>query len=492
MRASVHERQGGSADLDSTDVALGFWEICRRLMMIPTVKRLLAGFAIIGVLTAPLGVFMSFFLEQTWDMDAGQRAVFTAYQAGVSVIALAIYGTRGEKLFRANPARILSTTGWALGAAILAIAAGGLVPDFVAMVVFFGISAAALGVIGPALVIGIMSIIPSDMRPHAGGLFGIFTAIGTVAGALLLGSVQTEYGAVGSITGFAIVGVLGSVVIASAGRFINGDLDRMINEVLEDEEIRRLESTGTKLPMLACRGVDFSYGQMQVLFDVDFTVDEGEMVALLGVNGAGKSTLLKVISGIGLPSKGSVRFRGQDITFLDAERRVKLGITQVPGGRAVFDPMTVVENLRSFGYAASANRRRLDTKIDQCLTVFPRLAERRNSKAVQLSGGEKQMLALSKALILEPRLLVIDELSLGLAPVVVAQLLEMVRKINESGTAVILVEQSVNIALNLVDHAYFMEKGEMKFDGRAEALLERDDLLRAVFLSGAGAADGVS
>jgi ABC-type branched-subunit amino acid transport system ATPase component len=259
----------------------------------------------------------------------------------------------------------------------------------------------------------------------------------------------------------------------------------MIDDVLEEEEIRRLRGAGAHLPMLACRGIDFSYGQVQVLFDVDFTVDDGEMVALLGVNGAGKSTLLKVISGIGLPSKGSVRYRGQDVTYLDAERRLRLGITQIPGGRAVFGPMTVVENLRSFGYALGRDRRAVDAAIERTFEAFPRLHERRASLASTLSGGEQQMLGLSKALMLRPRLLLIDELSLGLAPVIVGQLLEMVRHINADGTAVVLVEQSVNIALNLVEHAYFMEKGEMRFDGRSTELLERTDLLRAVFLQGA-------
>jgi len=154
----------------------------------------------------------------------------------------------------------------------------------------------------------------------------------------------------------------------------------------------------------------------------------------------------------------------------------------------VFGPLTVVENLRSFGYTLGRDRRTLDRLIDECFEAFPRLAERRSSLAAQLSGGEQQMLGLSKALIMRPRVLVIDELSLGLAPIVVGQLLEMVRQINATGTAVVLVEQSVNIALNLVDHAYFMEKGEMRFDGDAADLLAREDLLRAVFLEGAEAA----
>jgi ABC-type branched-subunit amino acid transport system ATPase component len=326
------------------------------------------------------------------------------------------------------------------------------------------------------------------MRPHAQALGTIFLSVGSVVGSLLLGSVQDQYGATGTMIAVAIFGVLGSMIIASASNLIQRDLDRMIDEVLEDEEIKHIHASGGRLPMLACRGIDFSYGQLQVLFDVGFTVDDGEMVALLGVNGAGKSTLLKVISGIGLPARGSVRYRGQEITYLDAERRLRLGITQIPGGRAVFGPMTVVENLRSYGYTLGRDRGAVDRAIDTCFEAFPRLYERRGSLAATLSGGEQQMLGLSKALMLRPRLLLIDELSLGLAPVIVGQLLDMVRRINADGTAVVLVEQSVNIALNLVEHAYFMEKGEMRFDGRADELLARDDLLRAVFLKGAGAA----
>jgi ABC-type branched-subunit amino acid transport system ATPase component len=326
------------------------------------------------------------------------------------------------------------------------------------------------------------------MRPHAQALAGIFQAIGGLVGALLLGGIQNQYGVGGTMVAIAVPGIIGALIIASGGKLIEGDLNRMIDEVLEDEEIKRIKAAGGHLPMLAARGIDFSYGQLQVLFDVDFTVDDGEMVALLGVNGAGKSTLLKVISGIGLPSRGSVRFRGQEITYLDAERRLRLGITQIPGGRAVFGPMTVVENLRSFGYTLAGERGAVDRAIETCFDAFPRLHERRNSLASTLSGGEQQMLGLSKALMIRPRLLLIDELSLGLAPVIVGQLLDMVRQINADGTAVVLVEQSVNIALNLVEHAYFMEKGEMRFDGPADELLARDDLLRAVFLHGAGAA----
>jgi ABC-type branched-subunit amino acid transport system ATPase component len=153
----------------------------------------------------------------------------------------------------------------------------------------------------------------------------------------------------------------------------------------------------------------------------------------------------------------------------------------------VFGPLSVVDNLRGFGHTLHRSGRDLDAGLDRCFDAFPRLGERRNQLASTLSGGEQQMLGLSKALLLQPRLLLIDELSLGLAPIVVEQLLAMVREINDAGTAVVLVEQSVNIALALVHHAYFMEKGEIRFDGAADELLARDDLLRAVFLEGAGA-----
>jgi ABC-type branched-subunit amino acid transport system ATPase component len=233
------------------------------------------------------------------------------------------------------------------------------------------------------------------------------------------------------------------------------------------------------------QGVDFGYGKLQVLHGVDLEVGEGELVALLGVNGAGKSTVLRAISGLGVPTAGAIRFAGEDITYLDAEARVRRGISQVPGGRAVFAPLTVVDNLRAYAY--SLDRREVEPAIDRALAAFPRLHERRDQLAGTLSGGEQQMLAMAMAFMLRPRLLLIDELSLGLAPIIVGQLLEAVRQINAEGTAVVLVEQSVNIALTLADHAFFMERGAVQFDGRAGDLLAREDLLRAVFLDGADA-----
>ncbi|MEN3271449.1 MAG: hypothetical protein V7636_210 [Actinomycetota bacterium] len=492
IRATVHERRDDSDEAFGTahpdELTLGFFEIVRRLLLIPTVRRLLVCQTVLGILLIPFQTFLFFFLDERWGLGPGPRGLFFAFLATIDIVALAAFGRRGEELFRNDPGRVVELSALLLGGAVVLICLGGLAGWFPLVVLLFGIASGMLAILTPAFAVTTLSIVPSHMRPHAAALLGIFLGgVGGIIGALFLSGIDRRFGIAGSMVALLIPGVIGALILRSAKGLVQPDLDRMIDEVLEDEEIRSITASGGRLPMLACRGIDFSYGQLQVLFDCNLTVDDGELVALLGTNGAGKSTLLKVISGIGLPTTGSVRFRGTDVTYLDAERRLLLGITQIPGGRAVFGPMSVADNLKAFGTTVRRDRAALDASIDRCFDVFPRLGERRNQLASTLSGGEQQMLGLSKALILKPRLLLIDELSLGLAPVVVGQLLDMVRQINAEGTAVVLVEQSVNIALGLADHAYFMEKGEIRFDGASSDLLARDDLLRAVFLEGAGA-----
>ena len=487
LRDQEHEKITGEhlKTIEADDVELGFFEIIRRVLLIPTVKRIAIGFLCFGILVIPFGTFLSTYLDQEWGLGPDERGVFFSGTAGVSILALLLFGSQAERIFANDPGRVLRLSGGALALAVTFIAGGALMPAFWMVCVMFAIGQSFLAILTPGLMASLLSIMDARYRPHAAAITGMFAASGSIIGVIFLSGIDKRFGIGGALASLIFPGVLAGMVVASAGKLINKDLDRMIDEVLESEDIRVVKERGGHLPMLAAKNLDFSYGQLQVLFDVDFTVDDGEMVALLGTNGAGKSTLLKVISGIGLPSKGTVRYRGEDITYLDAERRVPLGITQIPGGRAVFGTMDVVENLRTFGYTFGRDKRRVDAAIEECFEAFPRLYERRTSLAATMSGGEQQMLGLSKALILQPKLLLIDELSLGLAPVIVGQLLEMVRKINQTGTAVVLVEQSVNIALSLVDHAYFMEKGEMRFDGPAQQLLERDDLLRAVFLEGA-------
>ena len=242
-------------------------------------------------------------------------------------------------------------------------------------------------------------------------------------------------------------------------------------------------------PLVLVRGLDVAYGKTQVLFGVDFHVERGEIVALLGTNGAGKSTLLSAMTGLISPKAGTVVFDGRDITGADPGAIVRDGIVLMPGGKGVFPTLTVEENLRLAGWIHDGDPAAVDGAIEEVLEAFPRLRERYGQKAGNLSGGEQQMLTLGQALILKPDLLMIDELSLGLAPIIVEQLLGIVERIHAEGTTIVLVEQSVNVACTVAQRAVFMEKGEVRFDGPTTDLLDRPEILRAVFLQGAGAKD---
>ncbi|HEX3705841.1 MAG TPA: ATP-binding cassette domain-containing protein [Mycobacteriales bacterium] len=244
------------------------------------------------------------------------------------------------------------------------------------------------------------------------------------------------------------------------------------------------DTTSDAEALLDVRNVSFSYGSLQVLFDVSLNVRAGEALALLGSNGAGKTTLLRVVAGLERPQAGRLFFDGEDITNTTAERLPGRGLLLVSGGNGVFADMTVEDNLEMAALPARRQRQSLRQRRAQVFDVFPHLAQRLDRRAGTLSGGEQQQLALAKALLLEPRLLCIDELSLGLAPIIVAQLMEIVRNIQASGVALILVEQSLNIAAEMCDRAVFMEKGEIRFEGAPGDLLEREDLARAAFLGG--------
>jgi ABC-type branched-subunit amino acid transport system ATPase component len=231
--------------------------------------------------------------------------------------------------------------------------------------------------------------------------------------------------------------------------------------------------------LLEIDDIDFAYGAVPVLFDISFSVERGELLALLGTNGAGKSTLLRVVAGLETPTRGMIRLDGDDVTAEPAERRCRRGLALVMGGKAVFPDLSVRENLELAGYTRGAQLRDL---MQRELDRFPALARRIDQLAGTLSGGEQQMLAISKALMLEPTLLCIDELSLGLAPVVVAELFEVVADVAATGVTCLLVEQSLSVAAELCHRAVFLEKGTVRFEGKTADLLERGDLARAVFL----------
>ena len=240
-----------------------------------------------------------------------------------------------------------------------------------------------------------------------------------------------------------------------------------------------------KTPLLQVSNVDVSYGTVQILFDVSFEVQRGEVLALLGTNGAGKSTLLRAISGLTQPDRGFIRLDGRAITFAEAEMRAKEGVVQVRGGMGTFPSLTIEENLKA-SMMTFVDRDLQDERIERVYSIFPILRDKQGLEARSLSGGQQQMLALGMALVHDPRILLIDELSLGLAPIVVQELLEIVTNLKNAGLTMVIVEQSLNVALAFADRAVFLEKGHVRFEGPAKELAERGDLVRAVFLGADG------
>jgi len=233
-------------------------------------------------------------------------------------------------------------------------------------------------------------------------------------------------------------------------------------------------------PLLVLDGIETFYGSIQALKGVSFKVPEGSIVTLLGANGAGKSTTLKCISGLVSATRGTVSFRGQRIDALPCEAIVRLGISHVPEGRELFPELTVLENLKMGAYVRS-DKRAIERALDRAQTSFPILAERRAQLAGTLSGGEQQMLAIGRALMAEPALMLLDEPSLGLAPMLVEEIFRIIRQIHAGGTTVLLVEQNANKALSVADYGYVLETGTIALGGGGQELL-RDDRVRRSYL----------
>jgi branched-chain amino acid transport system ATP-binding protein len=230
--------------------------------------------------------------------------------------------------------------------------------------------------------------------------------------------------------------------------------------------------------LLDVRGLRAAYGQVQVLEGIDFSIEPGRRVAMLGPNGAGKTTVLRALSGM-VRTRGTVEFDGKSLTGRSTADIARSGVAHVPEGRGTFRSLTVDENLRLGGYLRS-DRGAVRADIERCYGWFPRLEERRGQQAGNLSGGEQQMLAVARALMLRPRLLMLDEPSLGLAPIVTSELFRVLGEICEGqGMTVLLVEQNANLALDFADHAYVLESGRLALEGEADEIKGDDDVRRS-------------
>jgi branched-chain amino acid transport system ATP-binding protein len=465
-----------------------FGEATRSIMAVKTLKRVFIGLPFFGVGLFGMSTFMSLFYEDYFRLNEAERGVVFAFAQLAAVGGILIGAPITQRILNRNPGRVvvwLGASGAAAAGLIVLVSAAPILP--VAIVGHFLFWAVFYQVL-PGLYSVLSLAIPSRAR-SLGFTYGTIFLLPGIAFILVLGQVGDTYGLRFALLLTAPIYVVGSLIIASAGKFVPGDIEASRVASMAEHEVRKALAEGDP-KLLLIRNLDVAYDQVQVLFGVDFELYPGEIVALLGTNGAGKSTLLRAICGQVDPSSGAIYFDSLDVTHADPVGTFKLGIVQMPGGRSVFPTLTVEEHLKLAAWTMRDDPEHVRAATEEVLEVFPRLRERWDQAAGNLSGGEQQMLGLSMSLIGKPKLLMIDELSLGLAPTVVEQLLNVIRRIHAQGTAIILVEQSVNVALTVAQRAYFMEKGEVRFSGPTAELLERGDILRAVFLEGAAAATG--
>lgn len=461
----------------------------QRLKKVRTFYFLVVGIGVLGfALIAVPGAF-NLLLEDTYGYSAFRRGWIGAITWSGALIGIPLAGRFGEVLFRRNPPSALRMMGLFIVAYGVFVTVGLRFQSAPVMIAFvtigYAFQGAAFTQMGPA----VSAIIPYQMRSQAFAMVGVYIFLmGGFFGGLLAGALSDAHGERTALT--AVVppaALLGGFLIVYGSRYMLRDIALTAAELREQQaERERVMREPDNVPVLQVRNIDVSYGNLQVLFDVGFDVRKGEVLALLGTNGAGKSTILKAVAGLKMPDRGVVRMNGRTITLVDPQFRASTGLVLVPGGEAVFSSMTVAENLAIWSrQIPDAGRRRERMAVVE--ETFPVLRERADQRAGSMSGGQQQMLALAKAVMLDPELLLIDELSLGLAPVVVQDLLVVVERLKQQGITMVIVEQSVNVALSIADRAVFMERGQVKFEGPARELLERGDLLRAVFLSGAGA-----
>jgi ABC-type branched-subunit amino acid transport system ATPase component/predicted MFS family arabinose efflux permease len=460
-----------------------------RLKKVRTFYFLVVGIGVLGFALIAEPAAFNLLLKNAFGYGAYTRGWIGSITWGAALLAIPIAGRYGDRLFRRNPQSALRLMGAAILFYGLFVTVGLRFSQPAVLIAFFTIANAFQGAAFTQMGPTISSVIPYQMRAQAFAMVGVYIFLmGGFFGGLLAGALSDAFGERTALTVIVPpVALLGGLLIIYGARYMKRDISSVVSELKEMQaEQKRMAADPENIPVLQVRNVDASYGTLQVLFDVSFEVRRGETLALLGTNGAGKSTILRSISGLLNPDRGVVRMNGRTITLVDPQYRVALGMMQIPGGDAVFPSMTVDENLELWSELIEDRAKRAE-RVAVTLETFPELTHLIDSRAGSLSGGQQQMLALGKAVMLEPELLLIDELSLGLAPIVVQRLLAIVERLKEHGTTMVLVEQSVNVALAVADRAVFMERGQVRFEGPAQELLERDDLLRAVFLSGEGA-----
>ncbi|MBA3654159.1 MAG: MFS transporter [Actinobacteria bacterium] len=467
------------------DEAQSFGEGWRTTFAVRTLRRTFAADLILEFGDLPVALFLPFYLSDRYGLDALQRGYILIPAVIVGLYAGVLGGGLIDRFSGRNPGQVLTVFGIFRLVTAFGVLLYAFHPPIAVIIAASCISAFGSGLIGPARSAIYAQVIPPSIRTQGLQIINIAVVPAAVIGVQLSSVIFRNYG-YQSVFAFAVpFFVIGAFVIMSAGAFFDVDRRNAAAQSIAAEEWRKAKEAGND-KLLVCRDVDVAYDGVQVLFGVDFDVTEGEIIALLGTNGAGKSTLLKAISGTQEASAGGIVFNGRDVTHMPPHEVAARGVVHMPGGRGVFPGLSVRENLL-LGNWLQDDPEGVKTRVQEVFEIFPVLRERADASAGDLSGGEQQMLSLAQAFLMQPKLLLIDELSLGLSPAMVGQLLEVVREIHRRGVTIVVVEQSVNVALNLAERAIFMEKGEVKFFGRTSDLLARPDILRAVYVKGTGA-----
>jgi ABC-type branched-subunit amino acid transport system ATPase component/predicted MFS family arabinose efflux permease len=460
-----------------------------RLLQIRTLKTVIVAFSAMGFGLFALPVLGSLFLQRHYGLDAFERGLVTATSLSAVVVVTPFAARYYDGLYRRDPARALRLLGLFVLPSALLMPAQWFMPN-AALYAILGIPQTTLLFVGFAM-IGplIQAVTPYRLRGLGAALGSVYVFFIGATGGALLAALFTDTIGIRATALLLVVPstVVGGLLVIRSASFIRNDLSLIVRELHEEqEETERRRREPDRIPALQVSDIDYSYGPVQVLFDVGFEVHPGQVLALLGTNGAGKSTVLRAIAGLGTPSRGVVRLHGRNVTYTTPEQRARLGVRTLLGGKGVFPAMTVRENLEIAAFVYRADRTDFDRRIAGALELFPTLTERDGQRASSLSGGQQQMLALAMTLLHDPDVLAIDELSLGLAPILVEQLLAVIERLKQDGKTIILVEQSLNIALSVADRAIFLEKGQVRFDGSADELALRHDLARAVFLGHEG------
>lgn len=459
-----------------------------RLLRIQTVRSVLFAFVALGFVLFTIPVQSNLFMEDEFGLGPFGRGAATSVAGFAAAAVLPFVGVRFDRLYRRDPSLALRLIGSLLLPTALLAPLQFVMPNVYLFVAFdvprSVLSFAAFAMVGPV----VWSIVPYRLRGLGSALITLFIFLfGAVGGSTSAAFLVDAYGVQAAVIVLAIPSVtVGSLLLIRGSRSIKGDLSLVVAELTEElAEHERRSADPASTPALQVSDIDFSYGGVQVLFDVGFEVRRGETLALLGANGAGKSTTLNVVTGLCAPERGVVRLNGRSITYTTPEQRSAMGIQMLPGGRGVFGDLTVEDNLRIGAYKYRRDGADVRRRIDRVLGVFGQLEGRLDERAGDLSGGQQQMLALARVMLHDPEILIIDELSMGLAPTVVRDLLNSLRRLRDAGQTMIVVEQSLPLALSISDHAVFLEKGEVLFSGAARELAEREDLVRDVLL-GAG------